>query len=307
MLPAIAIGATAGAASGSWITDALLSADLFGSQWLLIVAIFPLAASIVLTLAVDRREGLDTPPARAPDEAEDGQAPKARERGALQVIFDSRYLLAVAGITLLLNWVNTSGETLLYTVVQDNLGEQALDQGIADPDALLTFTKDGTAAFYANFYGWVNVVALVLQAFVASRLLKYGGFGPLLLMLPVVALISYAAMALIPILVIVKFMKVAENATDYSINNTARSVIWLPVPSEDIYKGKPTVDTLFARFGDGLSALTVMVGVNLFMLSTVSYFVINIALVIVWLALSFVVIREHDLLVEEESENAGAA
>jgi hypothetical protein len=69
----------------------------------------------------------------------------------------------------------------------------------------------------------------------------------------------------------------------------------------------PSVVTLFARFGDGLSALTVMVGVNLFMLSTVSYFVINIGLVIVWLALSFVVIREHDLLVEEESENAGAA
>jgi AAA family ATP:ADP antiporter len=306
MLPVIAIGATAGAASGSWITDFLLQADLFGSQWLLIVALVPLGVSIVLTLVVDRKESPALHASEMVEEAPEELDEAQKQRGALTVIFESRYLIGVAVITLLLNWVNTSGETLLYTVVQENLEEQALGQGVVDPDALLVFTKDGTASFYANFYGWVNVVALVLQAFVASRLLKYGGFGPLLLMLPVVALISYAAMALIPVLAIVKFMKVAENATDYSINNTARNVIWLPVPSEDIYKGKPALDTLFARFGDGLSALTVMIGVNLLMLSTVSYFVINVALVVVWLAVSFIVIREHSQLVEEEGHEATA-
>ena len=39
---------------------------------------------------------------------------------------------------------------------------------------LRIFTRDQTTAFYGNFYFWVNVTALVLQAFVASRLLKYG-------------------------------------------------------------------------------------------------------------------------------------
>jgi AAA family ATP:ADP antiporter len=302
LLPMIAIGATAGAASGSWITGALLSAGLFGSQWLLIVALLPLAASIVLTLAVDRRERVGAA-SREIEEAAKAPA-EPDETSALSVIFRSRYLIAVAAITLLLNWVNTSGETLLYTVVQENLADSAAQLGIVDADALLQFTKDGSTAFYANFFGWVNVVALVLQAFVASRLLKYGGFSSLLLMLPVVALVSYGAMALIPVLAIVKFMKVAENATDYSINNTARSVIWLPVPSKDIYKGKPAIDTLFARAGDALSAATIMVGVNLLMLSTVSYFVINVALVVVWLGLSFVVIREHDRLAGEQDPEA---
>ena len=100
-------------------------------------------------------------------------------------------------------------------------------------------------------------------------------------------------MALIPILAVVKTMKVAENSTDYSINNTARSVLWLPTSAEMKYKGKPTIDTLFARLGDGLAAVTVLIGVQALALDTATFFGFNVALVIMWLALSFVVIREH--------------
>ena len=141
-------------------------------------------------------------------------------------------------------------------------------------------------------------MALLLQAFVASRLLKYGGFGVILLTMPVIALISYSAMAFVPILAIVKIMKIAENATDYSINNTARNVLWLPVSAELQYKGKPTIDSLFVRMGDGIAALTVLVGVQLLALSTQAFFVLNVALVFIWIALAFVVIREHRRLSE---------
>jgi AAA family ATP:ADP antiporter len=128
---------------------------------------------------------------------------------------------------------------------------------------------------------------------VASRLLKYGGFGVILLTMPVVALVSYTAMAFIPILAIVKVMKIAENSTDYSINNTARNVLWLPVSAELKYKGKPTIDSLFVRMGDGIAALTVLVGVQLLALSTQSFFVLNVVLVFIWIVVAFVVIREH--------------
>jgi AAA family ATP:ADP antiporter len=154
-------------------------------------------------------------------------------------------------------------------------------------------TRDGTTAFYGDFYFWVNVFALLLQAFVASRLLKFGGFGVILLTMPVVALISYTAMAFVPILAIVKAMKIVENSTDYSINNTARNVLWLPVSAEMKYKGKPTIDSLFVRIGDGIAALTVLIGVQFLALSTQSFFVLNVALVFIWIAFAFVVIREH--------------
>jgi AAA family ATP:ADP antiporter len=100
-------------------------------------------------------------------------------------------------------------------------------------------------------------------------------------------------MALVPILAIVKAMKIAENATDYSINNMARNVLWLPVSAEMKYKGKPTIDSLCVRIGDGIAALTVLIGVQILALSTQSFFILNVALVLVWIAFAFVVIRQH--------------
>ena len=91
-------------------------------------------------------------------------------------------------------------------------------------------------------------------------------------------------------------MKIAENSTDYSINNTARHVLWLPVTSEMKFKGKPTIDTLFVRMGDGLAALTVVLGVNVFALTTQAYFVFNVSLVLLWIGFSVVVVREHSRL-----------
>ena len=292
LFPVIAIGATSGAAFGSWITERLVNSGLIGTEWILIVTMIPLIASIFLSRMVDNRTHGQT--------AGTGETPGIEDsgRGAISIVFTSRFLLATALITLLLSWVNTNGENLLFRVVQEFLRGEALKDGLSDNSALLAFTRDGTTAFYGDFYFWVNIGALILQAFVASRLLKYGGFGVILLTMPVVALVSYTAMAFIPILAIVKAMKIVENSTDYSINNTARNVLWLPVSSELKYKGKPTIDSLFVRVGDGIAALTVLVGVQLLALSTRSFFVLNVALVVIWILLAFVVIREHRRLSE---------
>jgi len=291
MFPLIAVGATSGAACGSWITEILVKSGLFGTQWLLVVAMIPLTASIVLYRMVERRGYQQTNGSKATPGA--GSGFKDSGRNAISIVFSSRFLFAVALITLLLSWVNTNGENLLFRVVQEFLKGQALKESISDPNALMAFTRDGTTAFYGDFYFWVNIMALLLQAFVASRLLKYGGFGVILLTMPVVALVSYTAMAFVPILAIVKAMKIAENATDYSINNTARNVLWLPVSAEMKYKGKPMIDSLFVRMGDGIAALTVLIGVQMLALSAQSFFILNVVLVCIWIAFAFMVIREH--------------
>ena len=311
MLPMIAIGATAGAAFGSEITGWLLDSGIVDVDALLLLALVPLSMSIILTRIVDHRESQSPAEGAAerssqskdkddPSETSDAQS----KQSGLSVVSSSKFLISVAVVTLLVNWVNTNGENLLFWVVQDFLQSEAQADGLTDPEALLLFTREGTTAFYADFYAIVNWVALILQAFFASRLLKYGGFGAILLILPVVALLSYSAMALIPLLWVVKTMKVAENATDYSLNNTARNVLWLPVRSDWVYKAKPTIDTLFARGGDGLAALTVMVGVQLMAMPTVAFFVLNVGLVILLLGFSLVVVRGHRLLTQESLENA---
>jgi AAA family ATP:ADP antiporter len=274
----------------------------FGADVLLLAALVPLAVSILLTRAVDSSEegrSKKEPP------AEDVTPVAAKPRGGLAMIATSRFLLAAAALTLLANWVNTNGENLLYGVIVEFLQSEVADKGLSDPNAIEAFTKDGVAAFYGNFFTWVNAVALVLQALVASRLLKYGGFGVILLMLPVIALMSYAAMALVPVLIVIKMMKVAENSTDYSINNTARNVLWLPTTSEMKFKCKPAIDTIFVRLGDGFAAATVWFGTNVITLSNQGYFAFNVVLVLVWLAVAVVLIREHRKLGEANAAAGG--
>jgi AAA family ATP:ADP antiporter len=88
-------------------------------------------------------------------------------------------------------------------------------------------------------------------------------------------------------------MKTGENATAYSINHAARQVLWLPTSAEMKYQAKPAIETFFVRFGDRLAAATTLVGVHLFALSTRSFFLVNVALVLAWLAVAIVVVREH--------------
>lgn len=285
LLPMIAIGATAGGAVGSWLVDQFVSSGFVPTRHLLLAALVPLALSIWLTRIADRREG-------GVAERTKVMLPDADRRGALGLVFRTRYLLMVGVIMLLANWVKTNGENQLYDVVQQTLEGDAAAQGLVAADAVKHFVKERTTAFYGDFFFWVNVSALSLQALFASRILKYGGFGALFLMLPVIALLSYSAMALLPVLWVVKGLQVPVNATDYSIQNTARHVLWLPMSQEVTFKGKPTVDSLFMRAGDGMAAVTVLVGVQLASPAR-TFFAWNIALVIAWLLIAVWVVRRH--------------
>jgi AAA family ATP:ADP antiporter len=302
LMPMIAIGATGGAAFGSSVVTPMIKRAEAGADVLLLAALVPLAFSIALTRVVDAKEGGGAKK-KHPSEPETSGAEKPR--GGFAMIATSRFLIAAAAITLLLNWVNTNGENLLFSAIVEAIQSDVAEKGLTDPAAIDSFTKDSTAAFYGNFFTWVNAVALILQALVASRLLKYGGFGVILLMLPVISLLSYAAMALVPVLIVIKMMKIAENSTDYSINNTARNVLWLPTTSEMKFKCKPAIDTIFVRMGDGLAAVTVWFGTNYLDLSNQGYFAFNVALVLVWLAAAAMLIREHRKLTEANAVAVG--
>lgn len=299
LLPMIAIGATSGATVGSFIVERVVASDLLDSGTLLLLANLPLGLSIWLTRRADVRgplgDGTPADETSADRDAEDHGDP---ERGAFALIRAHRYLILVAGVTLINAWVNTNGENLLFRVVQEALEVEVAATGVTDPDEILHEVREGTTAFYGDFFFWVNVTALVLQSLVASRLLALGGFGAILLLLPSIALIGYTAMAFLPILGVVRVMKIAENATDYSINNTASQVLWLPTTAEMKFKAKPAISTFCVRLGDGLAALTVLVGVQLLDLSTRSFFLLNAALVLIWLGVAVAVVGEHGRIVD---------
>jgi AAA family ATP:ADP antiporter len=151
-------------------------------------------------------------------------------------------------------------------------------------------------AFTGDYQFWVNVAAFLLQAFVTSRLVKYKGIRGALLALPLIALGGYAIIAAGVGFTVVRWVKTAENATDYSIMNTARQLLWLPTTREEKYKAKQAIDTFFMRSGDVLSAAVVFLGTTMLGIGVTGFAAANVALAVVWIGVVLLLLKRHRAL-----------
>jgi len=291
LFPLIGIGASAGAAFGAWFTARFIQLALRETFDLILLAIFPLLVGLVLSLIADRRATTDRTASRQRTEKVEPVAPEST--GAFHLVFKYRYLLGIALLGLLVNWVNSNGENILFRTVQEALEGEHIRQGLSDPASIARFVSGSTTAFYGNLYFWVNLSSLLIQAFLVSRLIRYGGFSATLLLSPVTSVFSYTLMAAFPVLSVIRISKIAENSANYSVNNTAKHILWLPLPPAVIYKAKAAVDTFFVRTGDGLAALTVLVGTQILAFSLTQFMVFNVILALVWTSVALVVAREN--------------
>jgi len=211
--------------------------------------------------------------------------------GAFQLVFRTRYLLLIALLVLLVNWVNTTGEYILGRLV-----EETAIAAVADGTTVLTVGQY-IGRFYSQFFSVVNVASLLLQLFVVSRIVKYVGVRLAIMILPVIAVGGYAMLAFFPLLAVVRWAKTAENATDYSLQNTVRNILFLPLTREQKYKAKQVTDAFFWRAGDVLSAAAVFVGTTWLSMRASQFALLNLALVVAWLVIAWRVGAEYRELV----------
>jgi ATP:ADP antiporter, AAA family len=193
--------------------------------------------------------------------------------GGLQLLLNDRYLLFIGLIAVVANWVTNSGEYVLDRTLIDVVSANGLSGA-----AVTRFI----GKFKADYFGWVNLLAVLSQLFVVSRVLKYLGIGTALLALPIVSMLGAASMALFPILGLIRTMKIAEKATDYSIQNTAQNALFLIVPRAAKYKAKAVVDSFFYRSGDVCAAAAIFVGTHLGVKAR-GFAAINVGLCCIWL------------------------
>jgi AAA family ATP:ADP antiporter len=280
LFPIIGIGATAGSPIGAWIAGRLFDAQV-SPHLMLYLAAGLLLLTLVLYVVVNR--GTSSPTATA-------GAPAAQAalggRNAFSLVLGNRYILLIAVLLIVLNVVNTVGEYILSHLVVEHA------QALAAADA--SFDKNAyIGAYYGSYFFWVNVIAVVLQAFVASRLVKRFGLGGVLFALPLIALGAYGFVAVGATIAIVRAAKTAENATDYSVMNTAKQLLWLPTTREEKYKAKQAVDSFFVRLGDLAAAFVVFAGTAWVTLDASGFAIVNLCLIALWLALAVALVRRN--------------
>ena len=271
LFPLIGVGSSLGAWAGSMRAGTLMSQ--YGPLRLLLGGAAILIICVGLARLVDRITRRATPGQAATADAPLGEGPSG-----FGMLAADRYLALIAVLTVLLNVVNTSGEYLFGRYVVQN----AIEQFGSDA---ATQAERGRyiGEVYSQFYGTVNLVGLLLQLFVVSRVFKWLGVGRSLFIHPIIAGLGYLLMLRAPSFEALRWLKVFDNATDYSLSNTSRQALWLPTSRQAKYKAKQAVDSFCMRAGDVIQAGFVFVGERA-AFGTSTFAVINLALTAGWLA-----------------------
>jgi ATP:ADP antiporter, AAA family len=274
----VGFGASLGAVVGARMADKLI--EPLGINLLFLLGAAVLGTQVLLTNYVDRRERAHMLARKKTVSA--SKIETAKHSKAFALVFKTRYLVFMAVMLMLANWVNTTGEYILGDIVKQhaaNLIAAGQNGGLTEGQII--------GDFYSQYFTYVNVLSLVLQLFVVSRIVKYLGVKWAIMILPCVSLGAYNVLAFIPTLNYVLTAKVAENATDYSLNNTVRNMLFLPCTYEEKFSAKQAIDSFFVRMGDVLSAALVFFGTNIMQLAPRQFAAVNAVLVLVWLVLAW--------------------
>ena len=271
----VGIGSSLGAIFGAQVAGWLFKP--VGASGMMLVTAGLLGICMVLTNWVHHREGF-----RNETRARVAEQPIG-ESGGFKLVFNHRYLLLIALMVLLSNFAKTTGEFILGKAVAQNAAALAAAGGVS--------AQAYIGEFYADFYFWVNLLSAGFQMFAVSRIMKYMGIGAALFFMPLIALGGYATLALVPVLGFIRIAKIAENSTEYSIQNTARQALFLRTSREAKYKAKFAIDSFFARAGDATSALLVFAGTQFLAFDLRSFALVTACSVAIWLGVAATIVR----------------
>jgi AAA family ATP:ADP antiporter len=248
LFPMLGVGASIGAVGGAWLAGKLIKP--LGPFNIMLIAAAALCLCAVLSRwashVISQREG---------EREQKKNVETLGKEGGFQLLISDLYLRLIAVLTILLNVVSLSGDFIVGKLVVNHANEV-----VGAGKQLLAARGAYIGSYYANYYAWTNLVSFVIQAFLVSRIFKYIGVGGSLFILPALSLATFGAILIHPILSVVRGLKIAENGTNYSLQNTVRNALLLPTSREAKYKAKAAIETFCVRLGDVTQAGIIFLG-----------------------------------------------
>lgn len=273
----IAIGGSLGAMIGAMVAKFMYIQ--LGTYGLMLVAIAMLVIAVLVPTADFTRKR---------DSHESKEESIQHLLGGLKRVMDVPYLRWIAASVVLLNLINSTGEFILADfVTAEKHGEEI-------------------GAFYATFYLYVNIATLLLQAFVVRPLYQVVGVGGALIGLAVINLSMYLSVLFLPFLAWFTIVKIADNSIDYSVANTTKQILFLPLDRFTRYEGMLAINTFFTRFGDLIQGSMIYMTINFAGLPPVYLVGINVFLCLLWLLVTIKVSRKFKYRSQQAEEHGYA-
>jgi AAA family ATP:ADP antiporter len=246
-----------GVSCGAWIGSRLSSAGIqtLGPYGLMLAS----AATLIGSIFVSQWARACVPTASRSVPTGDGRVVgreldrMGRWLGGFAVIGRSRYLVCIAAMVVLLNWITSTGEFVMSGWLVDIAHQEA-------PEAQAVFI----GRFMGHYCSAISLVGLLIQLLLVSRIILTAGLARALMVTPLAFLAGYLLIGIVPVFALVQSVLVAQRSLDYSLFNTTRSALLLPTSREVKYQAKTTIDTFFYRLGDLLSTLSVFAVSKLF-------------------------------------------
>jgi ATP:ADP antiporter, AAA family len=282
LFPVLGVGASVGAVGGAWVAGKLVGP--VGPYGIMLIAAFALCLCAFLTrlagIVIVKNSG-------ASEKRKDTE--KLSTEGGFQLLFSDRYLMLIAILMVLLNIVSLSGDFILSKLLVNHANDV-----VGTAANLMKARKAYIGEFYAHFYEWVNIVSFIIQTFLVSRIFKWIGIRGSLFVLPVLSIATFSSILIAPVLSVVQILKVGENSTNYSLQNTVRQALLLPTSREAKYKAKAAIDTFCMRFGDVLQAGIIFLGTQLHF-SVRAFSAVSLVMTLAWGVVAFLLYRMHQL------------
>lgn len=264
-------GGSLGAVAGAALAGAAVG--IFGTANLLLASAVVLVFCAGLVLWVQGRTGA-TKPARPLRAVSPGAKPNPPS--AFRLLRESAHLRSIAGIL---------GLTIVVSTLLDWQMIKAVELFIPGVDA--------KTAFFGGFFSILNAACLVVQLLLTSFVLRRFGIGVALLLLPAALWTGSLGILLHPGLWSAVLAKGAEGTLRYSLDQSTREMLFLPLPHEMKVRAKPLVDVAVYRAGTGVGGLVILLYAKVWDLPFQYLSILSVAAVAVWVALTFGMRREY--------------
>lgn len=228
----IGVGLILGGIFGGAVADGAVS--MLGSENLLLGAALTLVPSsgVVAYLGPRIRQG----------EAASGRLMDDITADAVKLLRESSHLRTVA-------WI------LGLTITASTLIDWELNKAVE----LFVVGEDQMTAFWGRFFVLQNLASVLIQVLFTSWILQTLGVGAGLMALPLGLLVASVGVVAVPALLTAALAKGTEGALRYSLDQSTRELLYLPVPTQVKYKVKPLIDLAVYRGGTGLAGVLLLV------------------------------------------------
>jgi AAA family ATP:ADP antiporter len=143
------------------------------------------------------------------------------------------------------------------------------------------------------------VISVIIQLFLVSFVIRKFGLTTALLVLPVAMALASGVYFAIPILWTSALLYISDNAFSYSMNQTARETLYMPMSADIKYKARAFANMFVQRTGKGAAILMVF-GLTAIPIRFLS--ILAVIVIIIWGVFALYSGQRFDILTSEEIE-----